>query len=235
MSRKQAPGWVRGFPAGRLLTMSGGPTDPEPDVPTSAQEPELSVKGGSVAETAQDVFRLKKAGVLGGPIVKGSVVDAALKSGVLGQGGSAFVAKLDIKGIVAEAQKSQERIATITDSMREPFVLPEIPRVPSPELVAMHGIREAVAALGDLLKEQASQTALLAQLQADSGRVQAAANGVMSGLTGALVVFTSVLVFEPAHGELVGLVIGLAISAVLLRGTIRTYATRARGRLRRQP
>lgn len=48
----------------------------------------------------------------------------------------------------------------------------------------------------------------------------------------ALVIFTSVLVFEPSHLEPVGLVIGLAISAVLARDYLRRLARRISGRLK---
>jgi hypothetical protein len=213
--------------------MSDGPIDREPDDPSGPPASESTAIHSSLADTADEVFRLKAAGAFDRPIFKGSIVDALLNAGIVDPGGALRGGKLDFGELAIGAEKSQARIAAIKEAMREPFVLPTIPRLPSPELVAMQQIEKAIAVQGDLLEEQVSQAVRLAQLQEESGRVQAAANGVMTGLTAALVVFTSVLVFEPAHGEPVGLVIGLALSAIILRATIRTHAAGPWRRLRR--
>jgi hypothetical protein len=237
----------------RLRAMSGGPTDPEPDVPTPAPQPEPEVPRGSIAETAAELMRVKKAGLLDGPIFKGTVVEvglagigkgsavgAGLNAGVLGQGATTFAAHLGLSGIVADALKSADRIAAINESIRAPIEPIKIPPVPKPELEALQGIWKAIAspsdqlaALSGLLEEQVRNTALLAQLQVESGHAQATANRVMTFLTAALVVFTMVLVAEPWHVEWFGGVVGVVLVLVVFaQGTIRTYAARARRRLR---
>ncbi len=229
--------------------MSDGPIEPDLEGPPAPSKLEPKVIRPAIVTSAEEALRLKKAGAFDRPTSLGSVTGEtlnaailgsaggvageALKAGVLGLTGVAGT-KLDLGGLVTGAEKSQVRIAAITKAMREPISLATVGRVPSPEVVAMQGIREAIADQGELLGEQVAQTIRIAALQADSSRAQAAANEVLTWLTAALVVFTSVLVFEPAHAEPVGLAIGLAISAVLARGTIRAYAARARRRLRRR-
>jgi hypothetical protein len=205
----------------------------------------------SLVTTGEEAVRLAKAGAFDRPTFLGSVAGEALKAGligppsgiggealkagILGLGGGGAGTKLDLGPFVTGAQTSQARIAGITKAMRVPVSLTPIPRGPSPEVMAMQGIRDAIAAQSELVAEQVRNTVRNAELldessrvQAEARRDQAAANRVMTGLTAALVVFTSVLVFEPWHIEPVGLVVGFAISAFLLQGTIRSYAARAR-------
>lgn len=190
--------------------MSDATRDPEPEQPLTG-----------IAKTAAEIVRLQKEGAV--PPLATPSMDAMRNANQIVRGAALF------EGAIA----SQNRIAEITARMREPISVANIPYVPKAEVVAIQGVREAIVAQGEFLEEQVKETVRLAELQVETARLQSASNDAMMILTAALVIFTSVLVFEPAHLEPVGLVIGLAISAVVARDNLRRLARRLLVRLKR--
>jgi hypothetical protein len=184
----------------------------------------------SVVGSAAEAARLKAEGALdrptylAKPIVDAMEINAAKRNILVGDRDD-----FDLRKFVTDSRASQARIAKITAGVRESFGPPMIPpRLPSAELVAMQGIRDAIVAQGEFLEEQVAQTVRLAELQDEGARVQSASNSAILVLTGVLVVLTSVLVTQPFHYEWLGLTAGISANAVLLLALRRRLAKRRR-------